>query len=120
MYENLIYVTDKKKKVQGQCLDEARYRVGAGKHSIEITDRQWDAIQAGAISNQKLEEILKNTDVDALKKRALPKATKGLSSAKIATAKLRLDRGYTAAEVAKSLGISTSTLYRALDKKEET
>ena len=109
---------DKKKKAQAQCLEEARYRVHAKKNNIVISDRQWEAIQAGAISNQKLEEILKNTDVDALKKRALPKTPKGISSSKLSTAKLRLDRGYSAAEVAKSLGISVSALYRAFEKKE--
>lgn len=114
----LQYDKDKKKKAQAQCLEEARYRVHAKKNNIVISDRQWEAIQAGAISNQKLEEILKNTDVDALKKRALPKTPKGISSSKLATAKLRLDRGYSAAEVAKSLGISVSALYRALEKKE--
>ena len=114
----LAYDKDKIKKVKGQCLDEARYRVGAGKKLITISDRQWEAIQAGAISSNMLEEILKNTDVDALKKRATPRTPKGLSSAKISTAKLRLENGYTPDEVAKSLGVSISTLYRAIGKKE--
>ena len=110
----LAYDQDKIKKVKGQCLEEARYRVGAGKVPISISDRQWEAIQAGAISSNKLEEILKNTDVDALKKRATPRTPKGISSAKIATAKLRLERGYSPDEVANSLGVSISTLYRAI------
>lgn len=113
----LAYDKDKQKKAKGQCLDEARYRVGAGKKLISITDRQYEAIQARAISSNKLEEILKNTDVDALKRRAVPRTTKGISASKIATAKLRLERGYTPDEVAKSLGVSISTLYRALDKQ---
>lgn len=113
---DLAFDKDKKKKAQAQCLEEARYRIGAKKKNIDITDRQWEAIQAGAISNAKLEEILKNTDVDKLKKRALPRESKGISSSKLATAKLRINNGYTAAEVADSLGISVSTLYRALDE----
>ena len=114
----LAYDKDKRKKVNAQCLEEARYRVGAKKNSIVITDRQWEAIQAGAVSSQRLEEILKNTDIDALKKRALPKTPKGIAPGKLATAKLKLDRGYSSEEVARSLGVSVSTLYRALDKKE--
>lgn len=113
----LQYDQDKKKKAQGQCLEEARYRVGAGKTNINISDRQWEAIQAGAISSTKLEEILKNTDVDALKKRALPRTPKGISPAKLATAKMRIKNGYTAKEVAESLGVSVDTLYRALEQK---
>ena len=76
----LAYDKDKKKKAEAQCLEEARYRVGAKKTSITISDKQWEAIQAGAVSNQKLEAILKNTDVDALKKRALPKTETKIGS----------------------------------------
>ena len=114
----LSYDKDKIKKVKGQCLEEARYRVGAKKTLIDPTDRQWEAIQAGAVSSNKLEEILKNCDTDKIKQRATPRAPKGLPAAKIATAKLRLDRGYTADEVAQSLGVSVSTLYRAIGKAE--
>jgi hypothetical protein len=111
----LAYDKDKIKKVKGQCLEEARYRVGAKKNLINPTDRQWEAIQAGAISSNKLEEILKNCDIDGIKKRATPRAPKGLPAAKISTARLRLNRGYSPEEVATSLGVSISTLYRALD-----
>jgi len=111
----LSYDKDKIKKVKGQCLEEARYRVGAKKTLIDPTDRQWEAIQAGAISSNKLEEIIKNCDTDKLKKRATPRSPKGIPPAKIATAKLRLNRGYSPDEVAMSLGVSISTLYRALD-----
>ena len=112
----LEYDQDKKKKAQAQCLEEARYRVGAKKIPINISDRQWEAIQAGAISGTKLEDILKNTDIDKLKKRALPRTPKGISPAKLATAKMRISNGYTAKEVADSLGISVDALYRALEK----
>lgn len=114
---DLAFDKDKRKKAKAQCLDEARYRVGAGKINIDITDRQWEAIQAGAVSNAKLEEILKNTDVDKLKKRALPRQPKGISAGKLSTARMRINNGYTVAEVAASLGVSVSTLYRALDEK---
>ena len=113
----LEYDQDKKSKVQAQCLEEARYRVGAKKIPIDISDRQWEAIQAGAISGTKLEDILKNTDIDKLKKRALPRTPKGISPAKLATAKMRIKNGYSAKEVANSLGISVDTLYRALEEK---
>ena len=115
----LGYDKDKKKKAQAQCLEEARFRVGAGKTNINITDRQWEAIQAGAISGTKLEEILKNTDIDKLKKRALPRTPKGISPAKLATAKMRINNGYSIKEVADSIGVSVDTLYRALGKGDE-
>ena len=114
----LAYDKDKIKKVKGQCLEEARYRVGAKKTLIDPTDRQWEAIQSGAISSNKLEEILKNCDIDKIKQRATPRTPRGIPPAKLATAKLRMNRGYTAAEVAQSLGVSVSTLYRALDMND--
>ena len=114
----LGYDQDKKKKAQSQCLEEARYRVHAGKTNIDISDKQWEAIQAGAISSTKLIEILKNTDVDKLKKRALPRSPKGISPSKLATAKMLIKNGYIAKEVADRLGISVDALYRALEDKK--
>lgn len=98
------------KKIKGQALNEARSRVGANKKLIEITDTEWNAIQAGAVSNNLLEQIVNNTDLDALKKRATPRSETGLTPSKEARAKLMLARGYTQAEVADVLGISTSIL----------
>jgi hypothetical protein len=46
---------DEEKKLKGQALTEARLRTGAGKQRIKIEQREWDAIQAGAISNHMLE-----------------------------------------------------------------
>lgn len=98
------------KKIKGQALNEARSRVGASKKLIEITDTEWNAIQAGAVSNNLLEQIVNNTDLDALKKRATPRSETGLTPSKEARAKLMLARGYTQAEVADVLGVSTSLL----------
>ena len=98
------------KKIKGQALNEARSRVGASKKLIEITDTEWNAIQAGAVSNNLLEQIVNNTDLDALKKRATPRSENGLTPSKESRAKLMLARGYTQAEVADVLGISTSLL----------
>ena len=99
---------------------EGRYRVGAKKTLIDPTDRQWEAIQARAIGSNKLDEILKNCDIDKIKQRATPRTPKGIPPAKIATAKLRLERGYSPNEVADSLGVSVSTLYRALDLDDKS
>ena len=65
------------KKVRQKELVKARAQVGAsGKDSrIEITDREWDAIQAGAISDNKLSQILNHTDVEKIKERATPRQT---------------------------------------------
>lgn len=108
---------DKKelKKIKGQELERARYRFDSKKRPIEITDRQWEAIQAGAVTKNKLHSILLNTDLDKLKERAMPRTFKSMSPAKISRAKAMLENGYTRADIARALGVSTSTLGRSLD-----
>jgi hypothetical protein len=102
------------KKLKGQALEEARARMGAGKKKILITDREWEAIQLGAIHKDTLGQILLNTDIDLLKERAMPRTTKGMSPARILRAQGMRSLGYTAAEIASALGVSVSTLERAL------
>lgn len=102
------------KKIKGLALVEARNRMGAKKQRIDITPREWEAIQAGAISNNFLDSILRNTDLDRVKELATPRESKAMSPAKIALAKARIASGYTQSEVADSLGISTSTLNASL------
>lgn len=98
------------KKVKGQALAEARTRTGAKKQRIEITPPEWAAIQAGAISNHKLDQILSNADLDQVKQLATPKSATTVSPAKKQRAQQMLESGYTQAEVADALGISTTTL----------
>lgn len=99
-------------KIKKSALDDARAEVGAsGKDTrITITDREWEAIQAGAISDTKLTQILRYTDPDAVRERAMPKTTTTLSSAKQNKAASMQNSGYTIAEIAEALGVSTSTV----------
>jgi hypothetical protein len=103
------------KKIRAKELKDARQRVGAKKQQVKITPRQWEAIQAGAISNSKLERILDNTDVEKIKELATPKEKPAMSTADLNRAMLMLrnDR-YSLAEVANQLGISVSTLTEGL------
>ena len=101
---------DKKKKIKGQALTEARAMVGAKKPKIDITDREWEAIQAGAISNNTLTKILANTDDKAFRERATPRSSSSLSSAKISAIQAKLAAGFTMQEVADAYGVSVSTV----------
>lgn len=101
---------DKKKKIKGQALTEARARVGAKKPKVVISDKEWEAIQAGAISNNTLTKILNNTDDKAFRERATPRSSNGLSSAKISAIKAKLAAGFTMQEVADAYGVSVSTI----------
>lgn len=104
------------KKIKGQALTEARIRTGAGKQRIDITDQEWAAIQAGAISNNKLTQILSNADIDQVKQLATPKTPKLMDATRTARAKQMAATGYTQAEIADALGVSVSTLKSTLNE----
>lgn len=110
---------DKLKKVKGQALTSARARVGAKKSRVLFSDREWEAVQKGAISSTKLKEILKNGDLDDIKQRSMPRTWKGMSPAKITRAKTMMRNGHTQAQVAEALGVSVSTLLKAVKEGGE-
>ena len=101
------------KKASQQALTKYRSEAGSvarSKRAIQITDREWDAIQAGAISENKLKQILANTDVDALRQRATPKSYTTVNTAKANRIKAMRASGKTLSEIAKAVGVSTSTV----------
>ena len=102
------------RKLKQQTLTKYRSEVQSvarSKRSIVITDREWDAIQSGAIRESRLKEILNNTDVDVLRDKATPKTRTTLSASKINTIKAMSASNYTIDQIAKKLGVSTSTVY---------
>lgn len=104
------------KKASQQALSRSREEVGSvsrRNRNIEITDREWEAIQAGAISENKLKQILNNTDIDMLRQRATPRATRELSAAKVNQIKA-LSASYTTAQIAEKLDIPPSTVSKYL------
>lgn len=105
------------KKIKGQALLTARARIGAGKDKIQISEKEWEAIQAGAISANKLSQILDNANADRIRELATPRAAVEITPSKLALAKARLASGYTQKEIADSLGIPVSTLNSALRRE---
>ena len=104
-------------KIRSAAIDDARTSVGASGRStrIHITDKQWQAIQAGAITDSRLKSILKYTDEDELKKLAMPKKTLALSTTQQTKMRRMKTSGYTIAEIAESLGVSTSTVSKYIN-----
>lgn len=97
-------------KYRARAVKTARDRVGAEKSVIYLTDKQWEAVQAHAVSPYKLSEILANGDQERIVSLATPKQSKSLSTSKISQIKALGSQGYTQAEIAERLGISTSTV----------
>lgn len=100
------------RKLSQMAIEEARGSVGASGRDtkIKITDREWEAIQAGAISDNRLSQILRYADMDEVRKLATPKSSTQLSQAKINRIKSMQSLGYTISEIADAIGVSTSTV----------
>lgn len=106
---------DEIKKARQNAIEDARAQVGASGRGtkVNITDREWEAIQAGAISDSKLTQILRYADSDRVKELATPKDT-AISQARISRIKAMSNAGFTASEIADRLGISSSTVSKYL------
>lgn len=105
------------KKAKQMAISKYRDQVGSitrRKRLINITDREWEAIQAGAISDNLLTKILDNADVDALRQRATPRASKTLSAAQINKIKAMRASNYSLSEIAKACNISASSVSKYL------
>lgn len=110
-----LLTKDKKgelKKISQRQLSNARNDVGAHRTPITISDSEWEAIQSGAISDHMLSSILKYVDMDAIRERATPKEHRELSKAKQDKIQLMKAAGYSNADIAKSVGVSVSTILK--------
>ncbi len=111
---------DKKeiKKISSVEMQRARDSVGASgrKSKVTFTDKEWEAVQAGAISDNMLTKFLNSSDSDEIVKRAMPKAANVMTTAKMSKAKAMLRSGYTYKEIAQACGVPESTVYSALNK----
>lgn len=103
------------KKLKSKELQDARERVGAKKDLVVIEPREWEAIQAGAVTKTMLNKILDNADVEKIKELATPREKPKMNTADLTRARLMLvGEKHTLAEVASALGVSVSTLKTAL------
>ena len=108
-------LTEKEKgKIRQQELTKARTEYGAKRFPIDIDDKEWEAIQAGAISDHMLKQIIKYADTDKLKERAMPRSIDVLSDAKKSRIQSMEASGYTISEIADRLDVSASTVKKYL------
>ena len=105
------------RKISQRSLAKYRAEVGSvsrKKRAINITDKEWEAIQAGAITENKLKKILNNSDPDVLRQRAMPKATNSLSTAQVNRIKRLNDSNFTLGQIAEKMNLSPSTISKYL------
>lgn len=98
---------------------QSKYRSEVGSVSrrdraIQITDREWEAIQAGAISENKLKKILNNSDPDSLRERAMPKPKSTLNTAQVNRIKAMSASNFTLNQIAEKMNLSPATVSKYL------
>ena len=98
------------KKVKNLALENARKTTGAHKDRVTFTEREWEAVQKGAVSHTLLTSLLKNADSATVKQLAMPREDKSMSAASIARATQMLRQGFTTAEVAAAFDVSVNIL----------
>lgn len=108
-----------RKKVKYQALETARTRTGAKKKQIVIEQDEWNAIQAGALSDNKLQQIFAKSDIDTIRQLATPRSATLMTSTMTKRAQAMLNSGFTRAEVAGQLGVSLSTLDAVTDVEHD-
>ena len=100
-------------KIGQQAITDARAKVGAHRVEIEISDREWAAIQANAVAPKTLKEILNFADIDKVRKLATPsRGSLELGQAKQNRIRAYAASGYTISEIAEMLGVSASTVQK--------
>ena len=115
-YDNPALKSDKGalKKLKGRTLNEKRALTGANKKRVTFTDKEWEAIQAGAVHHTFLQELLRNADDKDVKQRAMPRNQTALSPARTSRIKSMINLGYTQKEIADMMDIPVSQVQTAV------
>ena len=98
------------KRMRQQVLTKTRALVGAKRQQIEITDKEWEAIQSGAVSASKLKTILKYADGQRVRQLSMPRNKVTVTQSKINKINALAKQGKTLKEIADALGLSVSTV----------
>ena len=90
---------EERKKLKGALQKQARIDCGAQKERVTFTDKEWEAIQAHAIGETKLNRLLENADSAEYSARALPREQK-ISDSKRQLVQAYYNAGYTYEQIA--------------------
>ena len=97
------------KKQKGQALNSARSRTGAKKERVTFTEKEWEAVNAGAISETRLKNLLQNADADNYRQLATPK-TNRISAATAARIEGLLAAGWSRSDIVNAGYASMDTI----------
>lgn len=109
---------DKLKKFRNREIQAARKKVGAERVKVELTPKEWEAINAGVFSDTKLSVLLQHANKNKVMDLATGRTAVGVNEAKLSRARTLQKQGKTWDEIANELDVSKSTLQKALNKKD--
>ena len=89
--------------------------LNSSENTLQITPKEWEAIQAGAISSSKLQKLLTRADMDVVRQYATPKMGNKLTSTQITRIQSMHASGVKNSLIAETLGINVSTVIKYLD-----
>ena len=103
-------------KLERRALATARDRFGAQREPVTFTDKEWEAVQAHAISPSMLKTILTRADTTDVKQRATPRAEVHLSDAQKSRIYSLASDGATPGQIAASMsGVSASMISKLIN-----
>lgn len=111
---DLRYDPDTLKKISQNAITDSRLKYNAHRYEIIFSDKEWEAVQSGAISSTTLDRILERANEKQVKQLSTPKETGTLSSAQLAVMNSMKNSGYTISDIADRLGVSASTISKKL------
>ena len=103
-------IKKQRKKIAQSAIETWRRNLGAHRVDIDITDREWEAIQSGAIHDSTFESILKYADGEQVRKRATPKQTVEVTQSQKNMIKRLTDSGFTIDQIAQRVKLSPTTV----------
>jgi len=104
-----------KQRITSYC--RQKRGLNGAENTLKITPKEWQAIQAGAISSSKLKKLLTRADMDVIREYATPKKGNKLTDAQINRIRnMRATNSkLTTADIAEALGVNVSTVIKYLD-----
>lgn len=106
---------DEIKKYRAQKMNAERERLNPnGRYKINPTEKEWEAIQAHAVSPDFFKQILRYSDKDYIRKLSSGRKDEVISDVQLARAKALLAQGHTWSDIAADLGVSQTTIYNKL------
>lgn len=106
-----------KTKLKQKELVKARIALNSRNARFDITEKEWEAVQAGAFSVSRLKDILRYADQDVVRQLATPRTGSELKESDVARIKSLARNGASISDIATRMKVSISTIQKCLKKE---